>query len=111
MADENYDMMDDGAAPAEAESVANGTNDTDNHENSEETEDQLSLVPKHFFKDEPKPGNREMVEVVSVYEGEVSIKCVYGDKDDKGDKEEKESASEKESESESAPESEDAMMT
>jgi hypothetical protein len=46
-----------------------------------------------------------MVEVVSVYEGEVSIKCVYGDKDDKGGKEEKESESDKYSEPE------DEMMT
>lgn len=102
-------MMDDGSAPSTSEdaSVANGSNDTkDENEKSEETEDQLSLVPKHFFKDEPKPGDREMVEVVSVYEGEVSIKCVYGDKDDNGDKEENESVSEEKSESEP----EDAMM-
>ena len=108
------EMMDDEASPPTSEdaSVANDSNDTkDENEKednkSEETEDQLSLVPKHFFKDEPKPGNREMVEVVSVYDGEVSIKCVYGDKDDKGDKEENESESEEKSESEP----EDAMMT
>lgn len=102
-------MMDDESSPPTSEdaSVANGSNDTeDNKENkSDETEDQLSLVPKHFFKAEPKPGDREMVEVVDVYKGEVSIKCVYGDKDDKGGKEEDES------ESESQSEPEDAMMT
>jgi len=105
MADEN--MYDDEASPPTSEdaSVANGSNDTKDDNKSEETEDQLSLVPKHFFKDEPKPGDREMVEVVSVYEGEVSIKCVYGDKDDKGGKEEEEPASETQSESE------DEMMT
>ena len=103
MADYNGSMMDDEASPSTAEdpSMKEGTKE----DKSDETEDQLSLVPKHFFKDEPKPGNREMVEVVSVYEGEVSIKCVYGDKDDKGGKEEKESASEEKSESE-----EDSMM-
>lgn len=104
MAEEN--MYDDDSAPSEDASVANGSNDTKDSK-SEDTEDQLSLVPKHFFKDEPKPGDREMVEVVDVYEGEVSIKCVYGDKDDKGDKEENESPSEANNESES----EDAMMT
>ena len=106
MADDNYDMMDDEAAPSEDASVANDSNDTkDENTKSDETEDQLSLVPKHFFKAEPKPGDREMVEVVDVYEGEVSIKCVYGDKDDKGEKEEDESSSESQSEPE------DAMMT
>ena len=104
MADYNGSMMDDEASPSTAEdpSMEEGAKD-DNK--SDETEDQLSLVPKHFFKDEPKPGNREMVEVVSVYDGEVSIKCVYSDKDDKGGKEEKESSSEEKIESE-----EDSMM-
>lgn len=103
MAYSNDDMMDDGAAPstAEKDSVAKDTKD-DNK--SDETEDQLALVPTHFFKDKPKPGDREMVEVVESYDGEVSIRCVYGDKDDKGGKEEEESASEAKSESE------DAMM-
>lgn len=102
MADE--EMYDDEASPPTSEdaSVANGSNDTKDDNKSDETEDQLSLVPKHFFKEEPKPGNREMVEIVEVYEGEVSIKCVYGDKD----KEEPEG----ESESEPAPEAEDSMM-
>ena len=101
MADEN--MYDDEAAPPTSEdaSVANDSNDTkEENTKSEETEDQMSLVPKNFFKDTPKPGHREMVEVVEVYDGEVSIKCVYGDKDDKGGKEEDESESEAESEPE-----------
>jgi len=106
------EMMDDEAAPPTSEdaSVANGSNDTKDtdgtkEEKSEETEDQLSLVPKHFFNREMKPGDREMVEVVESYDGELSIKCVYGDKDDKGDQEENESESEAQSESE-----EDEMM-
>jgi len=102
------EMMDDEAAPPTSEdaSVANDSNDTkDENEKSEETEDQLSLVPKHFFNREMKPGDREMVEVVESYDGELSIKCEYGDKDDKGDQEENESESEAQSEPE------DAMMT
>jgi|GEM_PF-2979902 len=87
-------MYDDESSPSEAD--APGSNDT----KSDEAEDQLALVPKHFFKNEPKPGMREMVEVVQVYEGEVSIKCVYG--------EDKEEESEGESEGESEPQ--DEMM-
>jgi hypothetical protein len=100
------EMMDDEAAPPTSEdaSVANDSNDTKDENESEETEDQLSLVPKNFFKEEPKPGMREMVEVVEVYDGEVSIRCVYGDSDDK---------EEEEAEGEVAPvsEPEDSMMT
>jgi len=109
MADEN---MYDESEPTTAESDELDTDSENDSENanepdkkeakSEETEDQMSLVPKHFFKDEPKPGNREMVEVVEVYDGEVSIRCVYGDKDD--DKNEEESE-----EMENEPE--DEMMT
>jgi len=98
------DMYDDESSPPESEdaSVANGSNDTAD-DKSDETEDQLALVPKHFFKEEPKPGNREMVEIVEVYEGEVSIRCVYGD-----DEEEEEAAA---PESVSAPtEAEDPSM-
>jgi len=94
-----YDMMDDESAPSSAEADEQDTTKGSNDDNkSDETEDQLSLVPKSFFKDEPKPGDREMVEVMEVYDDEVSIKCVYVDKDDKGDKEEKESDSESETE-------------
>jgi len=103
MADNNYDMMDDGSATSTSGNPS-VEKETKADNKNEETEDQLSLVPKNFFKDDPKPGNREMVEVVEVYDGEVSIRCVYGDKDDKGGKEEKESASEK------ASEPEDSMM-
>ena len=80
------DMMDDAAySPSEDESAAKNTKD----EKSDESEDKLALVPKHFFKDEPKPGDREMVEVIEVYEGEVSIKCVYGEKDEEKNEESK----------------------
>ena len=69
---------------------------------SDETEDQLALVPSHFFKDNPKPGMREMVEVVNVYENEVSIKCVYG--------EDKEEEAEGETPGHPAPDDSDDMM-
>ena len=85
----DYDMMDDESAPSEDASVANDSNDTE--EKSDETEDQLALVPTSFFSKKsgtPKPGMREMVEVVEVYENEVSIRCVYGDKDDEEESEE-----------------------
>lgn len=68
-------MDDDESTPSEAPS-------TEKKDKGDETESQLALVPKSFFKDEPKPGGREMVEVVEVYEDEVSIKCVYGEKDE-----------------------------
>ena len=105
MADDSY--YDDASAPSNAEdaSVANGSNDTDAGK-SDETEDQLALVPKHFFKEEPKPGMREKVEVVEVYEGEVSIKCVYGE-----DKKKEEDDDEEMEESEPVAEPEDSMMT
>lgn len=90
--------MYDDASPSEAQSAAHDTRDS----KSDETEDQLALVQKSFFKDEPKPGNREMVEIVQVYENEVSIKCVYGE----GEKAEEE----EEEESQTMP-PEDSMMT
>lgn len=65
-------------------------------DNTDETEDQLALVPTNFFKDTPKPGMREMVEVVEVFEDEVSIKCIYGEKEE--DEEMSESESETEDE-------------
>ena len=71
------DMYDDESAPAED----SGAFPENPEEKSDATEDQLALVPKSFFKEEPKPGNREMVEIVEVYEGEVSIKCVYDDEE------------------------------
>lgn len=94
------DYMDDESSPSTAEdqSVANDTNRT-KEDKSDETEDQLALVQSSFFKEPPKPGMREMVEVVEVYENEVSIKCVYGDDEDKEEA--------KEEEPESPPEAED----
>lgn len=44
-------------------------------------EEKLGLVPMSFFKNEVKPGDREIIEVVKIYDNEVAIKCVYGDKD------------------------------
>jgi hypothetical protein len=93
MADDMYDES--SPSMAEDASIANGSNDTKGA-HSDETEDKLALVPKHFFKDEPKPGNREMVEIVEVYEGEVSIRCVYGDDAEKDESEESEETMEKE---------------
>ena len=103
-----YDELETPVAESEEQSVANDTNEEKGDEKSDETEDQLSLVPKHFFKEEPKPGDREMVEVVEVYEGEVSIKCVYGDKDE--DKKEEEGEEGMEPESSPMAEAEDSMM-
>jgi hypothetical protein len=84
--EDSSSMMDEESAPSTAESAPP---DDSKEEKSDETEDQLALVPTHFFKNTPKPGMRETVEVVSVYENEVSLKCVYGDEDkeekDEGD--------------------------
>ena len=95
-----YDDMDDESSPSQAGGAFEGNTD----EKSDETEDQLALVPTSFFqkKGEIKPGMRETVEVVSVYENEVSIKCVY--------EEEPEEEPEMEAEAPVAP-PEDAMMT
>jgi len=94
-----YDMMDDDSAPSTAESDEMDTKkDTKDDNKSDETEDQLALVPKSFFKNDMKPGDREKVEVVEVYEDEVSIKCIYEkkDKDDKDDESEGDEESEDE---------------
>lgn len=98
MASDNY--MDDEAAPSTAENELGVTPD----EKGDETEDQLALVPNHFFRNPPKPGMQEKVEVVEVYENESSIKCIY-DKDKDEDKEE-----ESEEEYAQMPEPEDEMM-
>jgi hypothetical protein len=97
MAYGNNPMMDDESSPSEADSQTDTPADK-----SDETEDQLALVPSHFFKDNPKPGMREMVEVVNVYENEVSIKCVYG--------EDKEEEAEGETPGHPAPDDSDDMM-
>ena len=83
MADDPYD---DNSGPATAQDNQMGGDGQDQPEKSDETEDQLALVPIHFFKNQPvKPGQKEEVEVVQVYEGEASIKCLYGDKKDKNE--------------------------
>lgn len=48
-------------------------------------EGKLGLVPMSFFKDKVQPGDREMVEVVDVYDNEVSIKCIYSGDEEKGE--------------------------
>lgn len=105
-----YDESEAPVAESEDQSVANGTNeemaDEKADEKTDESDDQMSLVPKQFFKEEPKPGMREMIEVVSVYDGEVSIKCVYGDDDDDSKEEEAEEGMD----SAPAAEEEDSMM-
>lgn len=94
----DYNMMDDDeSSPSQAENPM-----VNEDEKSDETEDQLALVPTSFFankKGEIKPGMRETVEVVHVYENEVSIKCLY-----KEDREE-------EPEMETVEPAEDSMMT
>lgn len=92
------DPYDDQSGPATAQDNQMGGDGQDQPEKSDETEDQLALVPNHFFKNQPpKPGQREEVEVVQVYEGESSIKCLYGDKKDKQDNEEGEGTQAEES--------------
>jgi hypothetical protein len=95
------DLYDDESAPSTADNTS-----TDVEEKSDETEDQLALVPNQFFKKQPpKPGQRETVEIVEVYEGECSIKCVYKDEDEDEEAEEAE-----EEMAGPAPEAEDEMM-
>jgi hypothetical protein len=97
MARDNY--MDDESAPSTAEDPM-----ADSEEKSDETDDQLALVPSHFFKNQPpKPGQRETVEIVQVYENECSIKCVYSE-----DEEEEEEGEEEYAEAPAEPE--DEMM-
>jgi|SRR6185436_458618 len=102
------DYYGDAASPSEAEgkSVA--------HEETKEDrtpENKLALVQSSFFKGPVKPGDREMVEIVEVYENEVSVKCVYGDDDDDDDSD-TDDASEMGMSDASAPaEAEDAMMS
>lgn len=113
-------MYDDDSSPPESEdaSVANESNETpgeqSDKENGEATEEQLALVPMHFFKGVPKPGQIEKVEVVEVYEGEVSVRCIYKKDDDKEDDDDAaadDDSGEEELASESAPtEAEDPMM-
>lgn len=75
MPQENY--MDE-SAPSEDASVAT---EPAKEENAT-PENKLALVQTSFFNKPPKPGDREMVEIVDVYENEVSIKCVYDEDDE-----------------------------
>jgi hypothetical protein len=45
-------------------------------------EEKLGLVPMSFFKNKVNPGDREKIEVVKIYDNEVAIKCIYGDKEE-----------------------------
>jgi hypothetical protein len=71
------DYMDE-SAPSEDASMANAPE----KEQNATPENKLALVQTSFFKEPPKPGDREMVEVVDVYENEVSIKCVYDEEEE-----------------------------
>lgn len=75
------DYMDSQAAPSESEnaSVATATPDED-----PTPENKLALVQSSFFRGPVKPGDRETVEVVDVYENEVSVRCV-GHEDEEQD--------------------------
>lgn len=92
-----------------APDMAGGEDNSVARENKSEDrvpESKLALVQSSFFKGPVRPGDREMVEVVDVYENEVSIKCVYGEDD-----EEKEEEPGLEMSDQSAPsEAEDPMM-
>jgi len=100
MPEDYYDDASD-TAMAEDASVARETPKED-----ATPENKLALVQTSFFKDPPKPGDREMVEVVEVFENEVSIKCVYDD----GEEEAEEPGLGMTDESAPA-QAEDAMMT
>jgi hypothetical protein len=70
------DYMDE-SAPTQAEPMAPAA-----PEEKEETPDsKLALVQTSFFKTPPKPGDREMVEIVEVYDNECSIRCVYDEEE------------------------------
>lgn len=82
MPDDYYDQ----SAPSEAQD-----RDMDN----ETPDEKMALVSTGFFKDpNVKVGDREMVEIVKMYDGEVAIKCVYGD-EDKEEREKPEMAEER----------------
>jgi hypothetical protein len=97
------DYYDDESAPAMAEdaSVARETPKEDST-----PENKLALVQTSFFKGPVRPGDQEMVEVVEVFENEVSIKCVYGE-----DEEEAEEPGLGMTDESSPAQAEDAMMT
>ncbi len=98
--DPNYD---DESSPSEAGGMGADSEPANKEEST--PEHKLALVQTSLFDKAPKPGDREMVEIVDVYENEVSIKCVT-DYD-----EEKEEATEAPMSDQSAPaQAEDAMM-
>jgi len=78
MPQDYYDGASD-TVPSEDASVAR-----ENPKENRTPESKLALVQTSFFNKPPKPGDREMVEIVDVYENEVSIKCIYGEGEEKG---------------------------
>lgn len=104
--DDSGFMDDDESSP----STAQATMDKDG-DKSDETEDQLALIPRAFFPnpDEAKPGTQWIVEVVNVYEGEVAIKYAYDDEKDK--KDDDEGTEESGGQAFATPPPEDSMMT
>ena len=74
MPQDYYDESAPDMAGSEDNSVAR-----ENKSEGSTPENKLALVQSSFFKNPPRPGDREMVEIVDVYENEVSIKCVYGE--------------------------------
>lgn len=77
MPEDYYDNASD-SMPSEDASVAK-----ENPKEDRTPESRLALVQTSFFSKPPKPGDREMVEVVDVYENEVSIKCLYDEDQEK----------------------------
>ena len=95
MADDMYDESE--PTTAESDEMADSDNGPDKKDaKSDESEDQLALVPKSFFKNEMNPGDREKVEVVEAYEDEYSLKCIYDDDAEKDEGEESEEKTENE---------------
>jgi hypothetical protein len=76
---ENYYDEDSQSMPAPAAPEAEGGSKKSEDKTAEA---KLGLVPASFFKGPVRPGDREMVEVMDVYDDEVSIKCVYGEEEE-----------------------------
>ena len=77
MPDDYFDESAPETAGSEDASVA-----TEKPKEDATPESKLALVQTSFFREPPKPGDREMVEIVDVYENEVSIKCVYDEEEE-----------------------------
>jgi hypothetical protein len=77
MPDEYMDESAPAMAGSEDASVAN-----EEPKEDATPENKVALVQSSFFREPPKPGDREMVEIVDVYENEVSIKCVYDEEEE-----------------------------